>query len=53
MECKAWIMGQAAGAIDDIKTAKEIVDDMVVEAAALLRGASELLVVDEAVGAKL
>mmetsp|Transcript_19166 Transcript_19166/g.44059 ORF Transcript_19166/g.44059 Transcript_19166/m.44059 type:complete len:382 (+) Transcript_19166:76-1221(+) len=38
MEVRPWLMGQTAGAIEDIKPAKEIVDSMISEAIATLRG---------------
>lgn len=39
-----YLTGQAAGAIKDIKPAKQIVDEMVVQAAEQLRSASALVV---------
>ena len=42
---RAWLMGSVAAVINDVKPAKEIVDEMVVEAARRLRTASTFLVV--------
>jgi len=39
-----WLMGRVAGSIKDIRPAKEIVDELVVTAAASLETASELQV---------
>jgi len=36
MEKRPWLMGQCAGAISDIKSAKEIIDEMVTEAIATI-----------------
>eukprot|EP00746_Dinoflagellata_sp_MGD_P079424 gnl/MRDRNA2_/MRDRNA2_31754_c0_seq1.p1 gnl/MRDRNA2_/MRDRNA2_31754_c0~~gnl/MRDRNA2_/MRDRNA2_31754_c0_seq1.p1 ORF type:complete len:309 (+),score=66.41 gnl/MRDRNA2_/MRDRNA2_31754_c0_seq1:37-927(+) len=42
-QARAWLMGQAAGAIDDVKPAKEIVEEMVSQAHQLLFHASKML----------
>mmetsp|Transcript_40025 Transcript_40025/g.114394 ORF Transcript_40025/g.114394 Transcript_40025/m.114394 type:complete len:347 (+) Transcript_40025:89-1129(+) len=41
---RPFLMGQAAGAIEDVKPAKEIVEEMVSQAHELLSGASRMLV---------
>jgi len=41
---RAWLMGTVAAVINDVKPAKEIVDEMVTEAAKRLKTASTLLV---------
>jgi NAD(P)H-dependent flavin oxidoreductase YrpB (nitropropane dioxygenase family) len=38
MEAMPLLMGQAAGAVNDIRPAKDIIDDMVSEAIGILRG---------------
>ncbi|KAF7974553.1 hypothetical protein HWV62_11906 [Athelia sp. TMB] len=43
MESRMWLMGKVAGAIHDIKPAKDIVDEMVATAAASLRAASAFI----------
>jgi len=40
MERRPWLMGQCAGAISDIKPAKQIIDEMVREAIETLQGVS-------------
>jgi len=44
VEERPFLMGQAAGAIDEVKPAKAIVDEMVGQAHELLAGASKMLV---------
>jgi len=41
---RPFLMGQAAGAIDTVQTAKEIVDEMVGQAHDLIRSANSCLV---------
>ncbi|KAH8829379.1 2-nitropropane dioxygenase [Flagelloscypha sp. PMI_526] len=42
-QAMTWLMGRVSGAINDIKPAKQIVDEMVVGAAATLRSANSLI----------
>ncbi|PIL23863.1 hypothetical protein GSI_13614 [Ganoderma sinense ZZ0214-1] len=44
MEGRMWLMGKVAGSINDIKPAREIVDELVTTAAKSLQGASALVV---------
>ncbi|KAG1749048.1 2-nitropropane dioxygenase [Suillus paluster] len=43
LEGRMWLMGKVAGSINDIKPAKEIVDELVATAAASLKTASALM----------
>jgi len=43
LEGRMWLMGKVAGSINDIKPAKEIVDELVTTAAASLKTASALM----------
>lgn len=44
LEGRSWLMGKVAGSINDIKPAKDIIDEMVHLAAASLKDATSLLV---------
>jgi len=44
LEGRMWLMGKVAGSINDIKPAKEIVDELVATAAASLKTASVLVI---------
>jgi len=41
---KAWLMGSCAGAVTEVQPAKQIVEEMVGQAAALLSNASKCVV---------
>ena len=40
MGMRPWLMGQCAGALSDVQSAKEIIDEMVSGAIKILRGAN-------------
>lgn len=43
MGMRPWLMGQCAGALDDVKPAKEIIVDMVGDAVNILRGTTRTI----------
>ena len=53
MERSVRLVGQCAGAVDSIKPAREIVEEMVAQAAALLSAAQSFVVAEATVQSKL
>merc|ERR1712046_69612 len=49
MDMMPLLMGQAAGAVNEIKPAKEIMDDMVTGAISILRGVTDRVVVESSI----